>query len=129
MRKVLSVLLSVIILLSATKNSFFVVLRSYDPILFTEVFCQNRDKPKMCCKGRCALKKEMQQYDNRTSKDEKENGVLSVFKDSVVFAVYGRDYMDSFFVYKKKKQEIFSKDKMKIRDMIVFIFVPPQGVV
>lgn len=35
--------------------------------------CENRDKPKMCCKGKCQLKKQLNNTENENTKNKTSN--------------------------------------------------------
>jgi len=55
--KILSIILTTIILFSSIRVTFTYAYYELDPIGFIENLCENKDKPELQCNGKCHLKK------------------------------------------------------------------------
>ncbi len=55
--KILSIILTTIILFSSMRVTFTYAYYQLDPIGFIENLCENKDKPELQCNGKCHLKK------------------------------------------------------------------------
>jgi hypothetical protein len=120
--------ISTILLLAAMvaqMSSRFVVLLDFElnKDYIAKNLCENRDKPKSCCKGKCYLKKQL-------AKTDKEENVPS--------GKTGKNKIEELFCnsFKKVNNRIFyviqndnypaSKNEIAVHNYVASVFHPPQ---
>jgi len=79
----------------------------------TQKYCENKDKPKMKCQGKCHLNKQIKQQDNQTDHDKslvkEQNGMPSskTDKENVCFDLYS-DSCNPIFFYSLGKTFLYT---------------------
>lgn len=69
----------------------------------TQKYCENKDKPKMKCQGKCHLNKQIKQQDKQTDHDKslvKEINEMpsnNTDKENICFELYSDSYSPNFF--------------------------------
>lgn len=63
--KISTVFLISILLLSLVKSNILYTIYQYDTGLFTQLFCENKQKPQLNCNGKCKLAQLQREQDNK----------------------------------------------------------------
>jgi hypothetical protein len=59
----------------------------------TEQFCENKDKPKMCCKGKCHMRKQLNEA------EKKENAPANNIKEKIEIQLFSENNSATEFHY------------------------------
>ncbi len=81
--KILSFLLTSIILINSLNVSLTYAYYNIDTVSFIEKLCENKDKPELECNGKCHLKKVAESNTN----NDKEPAKAVNFKETTLFVV------------------------------------------
>jgi hypothetical protein len=71
LKKFLSIALLILLSFSIFLKLGIVINWKINQDTIAKNLCENRDKPKMCCKGKCQLKKQLQKVDSESQQDKK----------------------------------------------------------
>lgn len=65
--KIISSFFLLVILLGIVKNSLLYTVYNFNSKLFTEVLCENKEKPELHCEGKCYISKMKMEENNKKS--------------------------------------------------------------
>ncbi len=85
--------------------------------------CENRDKPKMCCKGKCQLRKQLNNTENENTKNKTSNRFS--FDDYVCSEVKQLQITPVPEIIIKNKTALLSQEYSF--DPLLSVFHPPQA--
>src|ERR1700758_1201773 len=85
MIKFFAIILSLSILVLSSSKSLILVSYSLNKEFIAKNLCENKDKPKMHCNGKCHLKKELQK------EEKKDQSPFSNVKDKVEVQLFNSD--------------------------------------
>ena len=87
LQKPLSYLLILLTLSSGFTKFYFYVGYELNKTYISTILCENRDKPKLECNGKCFLKKKINQSEKQDQKQER-TGSKSFFSDHFLLSQY-----------------------------------------
>ena len=121
LQKPLSYLLILLTLSSGFTKLYFYVGYELNKTYISTILCENRDKPKMECNGKCYLKKKIKQADKQEQKQERTNS-KSFFCDHFLLSQYRfKSFIRRTDVYTPAQVQSYNFQKAKA------IFHPPQA--
>jgi hypothetical protein len=71
LKQLLSIALLILLSFSIFLKLGIVINWKINQDVIAKNLCENIDKPKMCCKGKCQLKKQLQKVDSESQQDKK----------------------------------------------------------
>jgi len=119
--KILSIILTTIILLSSLRVTFTYAYYELDPIGFIEKLCENKDKPALQCNGKCHLKKVAE----NSTDNQQEPAKSTTLKEITLFIVNKLEFTLSKI--KKAENNNFDYKNLYAFSSIHNIDRPPQG--
>ena len=81
--KILSIILTTIILFSSIRVTFTYAYYEIDPVGFIQKLCENKDKPELQCNGKCHLKKVAES----NTENQQEPAKFTSLKEITLFVV------------------------------------------
>ncbi len=70
MKRVLAIVLFVAVLFQSMSKLVVIINYQIHKDYVAKNLCENRDKPKMCCKGKCQLKKQLNKTENEGTRNK-----------------------------------------------------------
>ena len=118
--KILSFLLTSIIIFNSLQVSLTYAYYNLDTVSFIEKLCENKDKPELQCNGKCHLKKLV---DNNTNNDKEPVKAVNL-KDITLFVVEFMKY--DFNSVSFKNVQLGSYNNLYAFSLIDSLDRPPQ---
>jgi hypothetical protein len=114
-----------LIALIVQTGSRFVVVLDYEwnKAYIAKTLCENRNKPRVCCRGKCYLKKQLAKADKEQNMPGNKSGKN---KEEQLF-VYSAKNTNHFLVavYNQSNYPPFNNDHIP-DDLLLQVFRPPQ---
>jgi len=110
-KRLVAIVLSLVFLAVFSGSSLIVLQYNLNKKQIIERYCVNKDKPEMCCEGKCYLQNQLKQKDKRESNTPfsniRENFELSFFiiQSQIIVHLYCQ-FSDSNFFFFPVKQTI-----------------------
>lgn len=121
MKQVFAILLLTVIL--SQTFSRFIIIANYElnKEYISKVLCENRDKPKMNCNGKCQLNKQLEK------ENEKEQSPANPLKEKNETQIYfGNKSFFSFLVTSVEINKVVSEENNLSGKHLLSVFHPPQ---
>jgi ribosomal protein S26 len=123
MRKFITILLFVGVLLQSLSKLVVIVNFELKKDFIAKNLCENRDKPKLCCKGKCQLKKAL----NNTENDSPKNKTSQRINFDEFVPVYASNQIIKSQVYHTTAIKSVFISQQYCFDPPNTIFHPPQA--
>jgi|CryBogDrversion2_5_1035270.scaffolds.fasta_scaffold10908_1 hypothetical protein len=123
MRKFITILLLLGVLLQSLNKLVVVVNFKLKQDFIAKNLCENRDKPKLCCKGKCQLKKAL----NNTENDNPKNKTSQRINFDEFVPVYANDLMIRPRVFCCMTVNSLYHSEKYFYDPLHSIYHPPQA--
>jgi hypothetical protein len=122
MKKFITIILFVGVLLQSLNKLVVIVNFELRKDYIAKNLCENRDKPKLCCKGKCQLKKAL----NKTENDNPKSKTNQSFSFDEYMPVYSDAHIKPHFIVLSDipKQSFIPQEYCF--DPLRSIFHPPQ---
>ncbi len=123
MKKFIAIVLFVGVLFQSMNKLVVIINYEIHKDYIAKNLCENRDKPKMCCKGKCQLKKQLNNTENEGTKNKTSNRFT--FDDYVAVdakQIHATAIPETIV---KKKTAILSQQYSF--DPLLTVFHPPQA--
>ena len=65
MKQVSCILLLIVIIVQSLNRQLIVINYQLNKEIITKKYCENKDKPDLCCNGKCHLKKQLNELDKK----------------------------------------------------------------
>lgn len=118
--KILSILLTSIILINSLNVSLTYAYYNIDAVAFIERLCENKDKPELECNGKCHLKKVAENNAN----NDKEPAKSVNFKETTLFVVELMKY--DFIKISFKNNQLGNYNNLYAFSLVDSFDRPPQ---
>ncbi len=132
MAKIFAYILTLFILLQVSTNVFISVYYVWNKAYIASELCENKDKPKLKCEGKCYLKKMLQKVSSPLQSEETNKGGicgLMKFKNLVLFVEYFKvDYPQRYFSFfwNEKIKPLFFEEQNYFYQPSFSVFHPPR---
>ena len=123
MNKIVAIVLFLGVLFQSMSKLVVIVNYEIHKDYIVKNLCENRDKPKMCCKGKCQLKKQLNNTENEGTKNKTSNRFT--FDDYVCVDAKQFNTISVPETIVKQKTGIISQEYSF--DPLLSVFHPPQA--
>jgi hypothetical protein len=120
MKRAVILLLVFSMLLQIFSNVVIIVNYVINKEYISKTFCENRNKPKMHCNGKCHLMKQLQK------ENKKEKSPLATIKGKAQVQFFENTYRFSFFSPSAAINSFPAHPDGKVASVIIPVFHPPS---
>ena len=125
MKKFIAISLLSILFLSAIRPYFPYLDYAVNKEYISKILCENIDKPKLKCHGKCHLEKELKKLESVNELDKKTK--IKINEQDHVYIYYCSDIINSIFNFGLKDEVFTDKNNYKINSFFKPPIPPPKS--